>query len=728
MTHACALKTHFSSLAPRHKEGEKMNVKEKRKEKKSFSAIGKSIRDSIKREGIGATGVKLWINLAVASVGFLFGGCHIAFGTYPLGVAIVSALPSSVWVALVGAILGSLTLGKGGVIYAMICALAVFLRIIISGGAGDREGSSLFEESIPLRASSALIAGFVAGVYEILLGGFRVRAVIFGLAMIAFSSGFTLVFSGAFYHGIGVKSLIFGTRRIFDKTGNAEENRRILIFKISSAVLIMLLSLSLSGYNLFGINLAFVFAGAITLFASKRFGAFYGASVGFISSVAVSGLFSPAYAILGILSGALFVYGTRYATVAGGAGLALWGSYVSGVSGFLGIVPEYLITLCIMMPMLKYFESERSGVSHETVEEKATDMVGTMALAHRNSCESTYERMEKSLSELLPIVSAFLPSESTAEDFAVFLKLVSDMKTSAEDSRELDGELSARLEPVLANIGMGRGMIRAFGKRKKYIVCAGEDRDGTLITSPEFKREIERVTEQSLSAPRYYRRADMAIMECETAKKYLLKFAHITEKGAGGEVSGDSVAFFENEDMFSFGVISDGMGSGSIAKRTSDFTVRFFEASSVGASRDTAVHMINSIIRRQSEECSATLDAFCFDNVSGDAEFIKSGAAVSYIKRNGSLYRIKSETIPLGLMKRVDAERIKVALGEGDTVIMFSDGVCEPAEEAPWLVELLNEASTEDLRALASRILSSAKVNVSKRDDISVLVMRVVLA
>ena len=46
-------------------------------------------------------------------------------------------------------------------------------------------------------------------------------------------------------------------------------------------------------------------------------------------------------------------------------------------------------------------------------------------------------------------------------------------------------------------------------------------------------------------------------------------------------------------------------------------------------------------------------------------------------------------------------------------------------KDKKWLVELLNEASTEDLRALASRILSSAKVNGLKRDDISVLVMRV---
>ena len=121
------------------------------------------------------------------------------------------------------------------------------------------------------------------------------------------------------------------------------------------------------------------------------------------------------------------------------------------------------------------------------------------------------------------------------------------------------------------------------------------------------------------------------------------------------------------------------------------------------------------------------LDVFRFDTVTGEAEFFKSGAASSYIKRSSSLYRIKSGTMPLGIMKKVDAERIRASVVEGDTVVMISDGVSEPADDAPWLVELLNEAIDEP-SALASRISASAKMHNSKRDDISVLVMRVAKA
>lgn len=703
-----------------------MNTKEKRKEKSALSTLGKNIRESIKREGIGVGGIKLWINLAAAVMGFLFGGCHIAFGAYPLGVAIVSALPSSVWLALVGASLGSLTLGRGGMIYAMICVLSVFLRIIISGGVSEKNQNELFSEPIPLRMSAALISGFVAAVYEILLGGFRVSAVLFGLSMIILSAVFTFLFSGAFYHGIGVRSLIFGTKRIFDTSSSTEENRRVLFFKISSASIVALLSLSLLKYDIFGISFAFVFASLVTLFASKRFGAFYGGAVGFLSSAAVSGLFSPAYALLGILSGALFPYGTRYATVVGGGALALWGAYVSGVSGFLSLIPEYLITLCIITPMLKHFERENKSSSFDTVEQKATDMVGTMALAYRNRQQLACEKMEKSLSDVIPLVSAFLPSESTVEDYTAFLKLIADSKEYTLEKRELDPELTEKLEDVMCDVGLRGGMIRVFGERIKYFVASAEDRDGTLITSPEIKREIERAASLKLGTPKYYRRGDMALMECESTKKYTVTTASLTERGIENEISGDSIGIFENDDMFFCAVISDGMGSGSTAKRTSDFIVRFIEAaSSSGASKDTLVHIINSIIRRQSEECSATLDMFSFDTVTGNAEFIKSGAAASYIKRRGSLYRIKSETIPLGVMKKVDAEKIKVSVEEGDTVIMFSDGVSEPAEESPWLVELLNENHNGDIRTLASRIVAAAKVNSLGKDDISVIVMRV---
>jgi len=706
-----------------------MNTKHKKKERSSLGALGKNIRESIKNDGIGVGSFRLWVNIGAVVIGFLLGGCHTVFGAYPLGVALVCALPSCVWPATLGTVLGSLTLGKGGMIYAMICVLGVFLRIIISGGSDGKDETAvpLFSESVPLRVSAALISGFVAAVYEILLGGVRLEGVLFGASMIVLSSVMCFVFAGAFYHGVGVRGLIFGTKRIFGKMHDASERQRLLIFKISCAVLIALLSAALDKYNIFGISLSFVFAGCVTLFASKRFGSLIGASVGFFSSVAVSGMLSPAFALLGILAGALFPFGTRYALTAGGAALSLWGSYMAGVSGFLSLLPEYLISLCIAVPMLKSFEREDTSSGAESSERVATDMVGTMALAYRNRQQLVCEKIEDSFKNLLPLVSAFLPSEATAEDYSAFLKIVTESKNFSLQKRELDDLLTDKLEGVLGELGFKNGIIRVFGGRRKYVICAAEDRDGTMITTPELKEKIEQITGFSFGTPAYYRRQDMALMECEADEKYRINAYFASEEGTEGEISGDSVSFFENDDLFAYGVVSDGMGSGAVAKKTSDFTVRFLKSAVLsGASVDTAVHMINSVIRRQSEECSVGFDVFSFDKVTGEAEFIKSGAAVSFIKRKGSLYRIKSETIPMGVMKRVDAEKIKVSVEDGDIIIMMSDGVCEPSVDAPWLVEYLNRGLDEGVDAYTKGIIQTAKKYNKKRDDMSVLVMRIV--
>ena len=704
-----------------------METKHERKES-ALTSLLKRIKESVKRDGIGVGGLKLWVNAGALVLGFLFGGCHVAFGAYPLGVALVSSLPSSVWPALLGVALGSLTLGRGGMIYAMIAVLAVFLRIIISGGSCKGEGE-LFSESVSLRIASAVICGFVAAVYEALLGGVRAVGVIFGVAMITLSAAFTFVFTGAFYHGIGIKHLIFGTRKIFEAHGSEAEARRILFFKCSAATILALVSLSLRRYALFGVDLSFVFAGVATLFAAKRFGALYGAAVGFFSSVTVSGVLSPAYALLGIFAGALFTYGARYAATTGGAALLFWGAYASGVSGFLSLLPEYLIALCIIFPMLKSFEREENPSVREPVRERAIDMVGTMALAYRSRQQMACEGVERALCEILPLVTSFLPGDATAEDYSVFLKLLGDARATANESRELDEELTSKLEGALEGLGIRGGVVRAFGERRRYVVLAAEDRDGTLITSPDVIKEFERVSSLSFGTPKYYRRQDTALMECESVGKYRLEASYFTERGVENEVSGDTVSSFVSDGLYAYGVVCDGMGSGARARRSSDFAVRCLKAvASSGATISAALYMINAALRRQNEECSVALDVFCFDTVTAEAELVKSGAASSYVKRNGALYRIKSETMPLGLMKKVDAERIKVSVGEGDVVIMISDGICEPSDEAPWLVETLNEGDSDDLGVFASRIAAAAKLHNKKKDDLSVLVMRIVKA
>jgi stage II sporulation protein E len=125
-------------------------------------------------------------------------------------------------------------------------------------------------------------------------------------------------------------------------------------------------------------------------------------------------------------------------------------------------------------------------------------------------------------------------------------------------------------------------------------------------------------------------------------------------------------------------------------------------------------------------ECSATADIFSLDLLDGSATFIKSGAAPSFIKRDSSIFRIKSSTAPLGLMKTIDSERIQAEVKGGDYVIMLSDGVSTVAEESPWLLELLTRPSKDSARAYADYILAAAKENSRSHDDMSLIVMKII--
>jgi stage II sporulation protein E len=116
---------------------------------------------------------------------------------------------------------------------------------------------------------------------------------------------------------------------------------------------------------------------------------------------------------------------------------------------------------------------------------------------------------------------------------------------------------------------------------------------------------------------------------------------------------------------------------------------------------------------------------FDFDLITGEALFYKCGAAPSYVKRDNSIFRIRSETAPLGLMKTIDAEKIRVEVKSGDYIVMLSDGVSQSSDDAAWLIELLSKEPKLDMRDYAEYILEEAEKHSKNRDDMSVAVARV---
>ena len=218
----------------------------------------------------------------------------------------------------------------------------------------------------------------------------------------------------------------------------------------------------------------------------------------------------------------------------------------------------------------------------------------------------------------------------------------------------------------------------------------------------------------------------MVLMECASIPKLKAYSATAGVCGAREEISGDSVVCFESGDRHYYALISDGMGSGEEAREVSGFVTDFMSRALDGASQKvTMLKLLNHLIMRRSKETSATVDLFGLDLVLGEAMFLKCGAVSSYIKRGSSIFRIRSRTAPLGLMKELDAEHIKVDVEADDYVIMFSDGVCQTDSENPWLIEALSRPPKKNIKEYADYLLSVAMKNCSTCDDMTVVVTKI---
>lgn len=197
--------------------------------------------------------------------------------------------------------------------------------------------------------------------------------------------------------------------------------------------------------------------------------------------------------------------------------------------------------------------------------------------------------------------------------------------------------------------------------------------------------------------------------------------------GPETEPCGDAISSFEADGKF-YMLISDGMGSGREAALTASIAAMFLERMlTAGASMETALKMLNRLIRAGERECFATVDLAEIDLKTGEARFVKSGAAPSFVIRDGSLYRLQSKTVPVGIIRALDAEMIKFNVEEGDTVVMLSDGVAKSFEECPWLLDMLTsdeDVLVGDAGLAAEKIVRSAAERGSA-DDITAGIIRI---
>ena len=261
--------------------------------------------------------------------------------------------------------------------------------------------------------------------------------------------------------------------------------------------------------------------------------------------------------------------------------------------------------------------------------------------------------------------------------------------------------------------------------------------DGTECNIRKICKIISKVLDQNMI---------MQKQECGLRlEKNICKFTYISDDNyhiqigtakstkAGSPVSGDSSLETRLEDGKYLLALSDGMGSGPEAMKSSKIAIKMLERLlTAGFEKDVSLQLINSTLSANTEEdMYATLDIEILDLFNGNMEFIKNGACPTYVKRGKEVQLLKSMSLPTGIVSENDLVVYDFDLEDGDIIVMCTDGIIDSNKEYLnkhlWLKYLLEDMETTDAQQIADIILKEAIDNDfgNQKDDMSVIVAKI---
>ncbi len=199
-------------------------------------------------------------------------------------------------------------------------------------------------------------------------------------------------------------------------------------------------------------------------------------------------------------------------------------------------------------------------------------------------------------------------------------------------------------------------------------------------------------------------------------------------------VSGDNYTFLNSGDGKYIAALSDGMGTGHKACLQSKATVNLIEQfMESGFDKDTTVKLINSIlVLKSNDETFATIDISVVDLYDGEVEFVKVGAAPTFIKRADYVETIRAASLPAGILSNVELELIHKSVNSGEYIVMVSDGIVDSFKNSDdSIIEVQNvisQMTSKNPQKIADDLLEEALSRCKDKepiDDMMVMVSKI---
>lgn len=275
-------------------------------------------------------------------------------------------------------------------------------------------------------------------------------------------------------------------------------------------------------------------------------------------------------------------------------------------------------------------------------------------------------------------------------------------------------------------------------KNGKYIIKLFFDNNNERIKNKDVITNISDIISKSLGTKVNFQREKTDVSNEKYFQMYASEDKYIMQVGSAkiakdsSDASGDCNLQIKLEDGKYLLAICDGMGSGEKARESSKLAIKMIRKMLVsGFEKDKSIDLINTTLNlNTSSEMYSSVDISILDLFTGQVEILKNGACNTYIKNKKNIKKIESNSLPIGIVDKVELKSKSFDVSDGDIILMCSDGVFESKDEnnKDWIEEFLKNVSTNNVQKIADLILAEAIDNSYgiAHDDMTVIVSKIV--